>query len=134
VIGLAGIFQGICNFGFRQMSVATSSVYALAAFFVVSGVMFLGYAAAVRDGDIPRAAWGWIGLMCVTIFLSNVLLMKGFSGSAPVGAGYLVFYVTSLAMVVGAGVLLLGEKLNVYGWVGAFLAVAAIVLLANGRG
>lgn len=134
MIGLAGFFQGICNFGFRQMSVATSSVYALAAFFICSGCLILGYGMAMRDGDVPRAAWGWVALMCVTIFLANILLMRGFAGgTAPVGLGYLVFYITSLSVVVGLGVFMLGEKLNVYGWVGAFLAVCAIALLANGR-
>jgi hypothetical protein len=30
--------------------------------------------------------------------------------------------------------LALGEKLNMYGWVGVAMAATAVVLLANGRG
>lgn len=134
MLGLAGVFQGICNFSFRQMSVATSSVYALAAFFIASGVLFLGYAAAMKDSDLTKTAWLWVGALVVTIFASNVLLMKGFgSGEAPAGIGYLIFNMTSLSVVVVLGMLLLGERLNIYGWIGIVMAACAIVLLANGK-
>lgn len=133
LLGLAGFFQGLCNFSFRQMSVATNSAYALAGFFVLAGAMFAGYAMSIRDPDLNRTGWMWVGILAVTIFASNILLMRGFNLGAPTGIGYLMFSVFSLATVVILGMVVLGEKLNVYGWVGVALAAAAIVLLANGK-
>ena len=133
MILIAGVFQGVCNFSFRQMSVATTSVYALAAFFVLSGVMFLGYASATRDVDLNAKGWMWVGAMCVTIFVANLLLMKGFGAGAPAGLGYLMFYITSLSTLMMLSMVVLGEKLNMYGWAGMVLAVVAMALMLNGK-
>ncbi|MBI1309139.1 MAG: EamA family transporter [Proteobacteria bacterium] len=135
LVALGGFFQGLCNFSYKQLSGATASLYAVALFFVLAGAGLAGYAAWLRAGPVEGArAWGWMLAAAGMIVLSNALLFKGLGMGGPAGISYLVFNLVSLTVVAVLGMLVLGERLNLYGWAGVVCAAAALVLLANGRG
>lgn len=133
MILLAGVVQGACNFTFKLMAGASSSIFTVAAFFVAAGLMLTGYGLLVRDGTVNAAAWGWAVLAAALITAADILLFRGLGGGAPAGVSFVVFAVVSMIVVVALGMFFLGERLNLYGWAGLGLAVVAIVLLSMGR-
>lgn len=130
---MAGTLSGGTNFLFRQMSVASASIYAVAAFMVFTGLGLVVYAGATRDADLPAAAWGWAALAAAVFMVSNIFLYRALNLGGPVGLVYGLYGVLSLLGTATLGMLLAGEKLNWMGWAGMVCAVLAVFLMMNGK-
>jgi drug/metabolite transporter (DMT)-like permease len=133
-VAVSGFFSGLTNLAFKQMANASASAFAVAAFFMMSGLMMTGYAICARQQELPLAAWKYAALAAALFTINNVFLYKSLTSGGPAGLVYGIYGAVGLAVVGLLGFALLGEKLNMYGWAGMALAVVAVVLLANGKG
>jgi uncharacterized membrane protein len=130
--GISALFSGLTNMAFKQMASSTASAFAVAAFFMLSGLAMTVYSIVARQQELPLMAWKWAAVGAVLFTINNVFLYKSLSSGGPASLVYGIYGSVGLIVVAGLG-LALGEKLNMYGWMGVALAATAVVLLANGR-
>jgi uncharacterized membrane protein len=131
--GFSAVFSGFTNMAFKQMANASSSAFAVAAFFMLSGLCMTVYSIGAKQQELPLIAWKWAALGAVLFTINNVFLYKSLSGGGPASLVYGIYGSVGLLVVAAMG-LALGEKLNMYGYLGVAMAAIAVVLLANGRG
>lgn len=131
---LAGTFSGGTNFLFKQMSVASASIYAVAAFMVFTGLGLVVYGGVTRDAALPSTVWGWAAVAAAVFMVSNIFLYRALNLGGPVGLVYGLYGVLSLLGTATLGMIFAGEKVNWMGWAGMACAVVAIVLMVNGKG
>lgn len=131
---LSGGVAGGTNFLFKQMSVASASIYAVAAFMVFTGLGLMAYGGFLRDAPLPGNAWGWAAVAAVFFMVSNIFLYRSLNLGGPVGLVYGLYGVLSLLGTATLGMLFSGEKLNWMGWAGMACAVLAAFLMVNGKG
>jgi hypothetical protein len=76
-----------------------------------------------------RLAWIAASLASYSLLVYAYVKILGQGGE--ISILYPLVKITSILLVVGAGGLLLGDRLNVKGWLGIVLAIVAIYLLST---
>lgn len=132
--GISAFFSGLTNIAFKQMANSSASAFAVAAFFMMSGLLMTGYSIFARQQELPLDAWKWAAAGAVLFTVNNVFLYKSLNSGGPASLVYGIYGSVGLLVVGLVGFALLDEKLNMYGWAGMAMAICAVLLLANGRG
>ncbi|HEX2859025.1 MAG TPA: SMR family transporter [Alphaproteobacteria bacterium] len=131
---VSALFSGLTNTAFKQMANTSASTFAVGGFFMLSGLTMTVYSIVTRQQELSLETWKWAAAAAVLFTVSNIFLYRGLSAGGPMNGIYGVYGAAGLAVVAALGALFLGEKMNVYGWIGMAMAIGAVTLLANGRG
>lgn len=104
------------------------TVYAIAVNYVVACTVGLGqYQGAVQVGELPHTFWFWGAAVLGVLFMVGILLMAQASQAAGVAVASIA---TKMSLVIPAlfGVLLYGETLSIFQWIGIGVALVAVYL------